>query len=169
MRFNGLALVASAVVLGACAGGDKNAGDTTSAASATAAATTPAAVTPAMDGAVAAAPITGKTYEVKMIGGDKGYRFEPNQIALKPGDGIKFILVDGGPHNVAFDPEAVPAESKGQLNANMVNQVSELSSSVLMNPGESYTVSFGNVKPGTYAFHCTPHLAMGMTGTVTVQ
>jgi len=38
-----------------------------------------------------------------------------------------------------------------------------------MNSGESITVSFGNIKAGTYPFHCTPHLAMNMKGTVTVQ
>jgi len=25
------------------------------------------------------------------------------------------------------------------------------------------------VKPGQYPFHCTPHLAMNMKGTITVQ
>jgi plastocyanin len=40
---------------------------------------------------------------------------------------------------------------------------------MLMNPNEAYAVSFGGVKPGKYTFHCTPHLAMNMKGTVTVQ
>jgi len=31
------------------------------------------------------------------------------------------------------------------------------------------TISLGGIKPGTYPFHCTPHLAMGMKGTLTVQ
>ena len=38
-----------------------------------------------------------------------------------------------------------------------------------MNPNEEYTISFGGIKPGTYEFHCTPHLAMNMKGKVTVQ
>jgi len=75
----------------------------------------------------------------------------------------------GGPHNVAFDPATVPAESKDQLNANMVGQLSELSSAMVMNAGEAVTISLGGIKPGTYPFHCTPHLAMGMKGTLTVQ
>ncbi|MEP6507123.1 MAG: plastocyanin/azurin family copper-binding protein, partial [Gemmatimonadales bacterium] len=106
MRFYGLALAASAVVLGACAGGDKNAGDTSAVAvdtTAAPAAMAPAAMAPA-GGAVAMAPITGTTHEVKMIGDATGYKFEPANITVKAGDGIKFTVVGGGPHNVAFDP-----------------------------------------------------------------
>jgi plastocyanin len=49
------------------------------------------------------------------------------------------------------------------------DKMSELSSKMTMQPGESVTISFANIKPGTYPFHCTPHLAMNMKGTVTVQ
>jgi len=169
MRFLGFALVSSAFVLGACGGGEK-AADTTAAATpattdtaATAATTTPAAP------AGAPAAITGKTHEVKMIGDDKGYRFDPADITIKAGDGIKFIMVSGGPHNVAFDPATIPADVKSQLMANMPNQQAELSSPLFMNPNEAYTISFANIKPGSYPYHCTPHLAMGMKGTITVQ
>ena len=169
MRFYGLALLASAAVLGACGGGE-NKGATTDTA-ATAAPATPAATTPAAGGATAgaAAPITGTTHEVKMVGDDKGYRFEPANITVKQGDGIKFVMVSGGPHNVAFDPATVPAAAKSQLTANMPQQMSELSSPMLMNPNESYTISFAGVPAGQYPDHCTPHLAMGMKGVITVQ
>lgn len=175
MRFHGLALVASAIVLTACAGGDKsNGADTvgvgtdTSAAAATAATTTPAATTPTATGTMA--PVTGATHEVKMIGDAKGYRFEPANITVKAGDAIKFSVVSGGPHNVAFDPATIPADSKSQLDANMgTEKLGELSSGLKTNPGESITISFANIKPGKYPFHCTPHLAMGMKGEITVQ
>ena len=62
-----------------------------------------------------------------------------------------------------------PADSKAQLDANMDQKLSELSSPMLMNPNEKYTISFGGVPPGVYPFHCTPHLAMNMKGTITVQ
>jgi len=168
MRFLGFAVVSSAIVLGACSGGGEKAADTAAPAAspdtaATAAATTPAA-TPG-----AAAPITGTTHEVKMVGDDKGYRFEPADIKVKAGDGIKFTMISGGPHNVAFDPATIPADVKPQLSANMPNQQGELSSPMFMNPNESYTISFANVKPGQYPYHCTPHLAMGMKGTITVE
>ncbi len=165
MRFHVLAVAATAITLGACAGGDK-AADTTTDTAATVAAT-PAATTPAATGT--AAPITGTTHEVKMIGDAQGYRFEPANITVKAGDGIKFTTVTGGPHNVAFDAATVPADVKGQLDANISEKMGELSSAMKMNAGESITVSFANIKAGTYPFHCTPHLAMGMKGVITVQ
>ncbi|MDB4877304.1 MAG: blue (type 1) copper domain protein [Gemmatimonadetes bacterium] len=170
MRFYGLALLAGAAVLGACSGGEKKA-DTTAAATPAPSATTPATAAPSTGtaGAVAPIPATGATHEVKMIGDDKGYRFEPANLTIKSGDAVKFIMVTGGPHNVAFDPATIPADSKAQLDANMPQKMSELSSPMLMNPNESYTISFGGVKPGVYPFHCTPHLAMGMKGVITVQ
>jgi len=168
MRFLGFAVVSSAIVLGACSGGGEKTTDTAAPAVTPDTATTAAATTPAAP-AGAMAPITGTTHEVKMVGDDKGYRFEPANITVKAGDGIKFTMVSGGPHNVAFDPATIPADVKPQLLANMPNQQGELSSPMFMNPNESYTISFANVKPGQYPFHCTPHLAMGMKGTITVQ
>ncbi|HLE55670.1 MAG TPA: plastocyanin/azurin family copper-binding protein [Rhodothermia bacterium] len=116
------------------------------------------------------APVTGTTHEVKMVGDAKGYRFEPANITIKSGDGIRFTTVSGGPHNVAFDPATIPADSKAQLDANMgPDKIGELSSALKMNPGESVMISFGNIKAGTYPFNCTPHLAMGMKGVITIQ
>ncbi|HEU4642344.1 MAG TPA: plastocyanin [Gemmatimonadaceae bacterium] len=178
MRFIGQALLASVFVLGACAGGEKTANtDTTSAAAATATATTPSdssanAAAPASGAsstAAPAAPVTGQIHEVKMIGDEKGYRFEPANLTIKQGDGVKFVMVTGGPHNVAFDENGIPAGAKDKLSANMPNQQAPLQSQFFMNPNESYTVSFAGLPAGTYNFHCVPHLAMGMKGTITVQ
>jgi plastocyanin len=30
-------------------------------------------------------------------------------------------------------------------------------------------ISFAGVAPGAYPYHCTPHIAMNMKGTITVQ
>ena len=170
MRFYGIALAASAVVLGACAGGDKNAGDTTAVAVDTTAAPVAAAPAPAAPGGAAtAAAITGTTHEVKMIGDATGYKFDPANITVKAGDGIKFTVVNGGPHNVAFDPATIPADVQGQLDANISEKQGQLSSALKTNAGESVTISFANIKPGKYPFHCTPHLALGMKGEITVQ
>jgi plastocyanin len=189
MQFIGRALLASVFVLGACAGGDKSATKTdssTAATSTTTTTTTPAATTdssatagaaaaapagaPAA-GAVAPAPATGKTVEVKMIGDEKGYRFEPANITVKSGDAIKFTNVSGGPHNVGFDPATVPPAVQPQLGANMPgdHSMGPLESPLLLQPNETYTISFAKIPPGTYPIHCTPHLALGMKGVVTVQ
>src|SRR5919108_3773146 len=174
MRFIARALVASAFVLGACAGGERKAGNTDTAAAGGAAATPAAtrdtaAAAPAGGASAApagatgaAAPITGKTVEVKMVGDEKGYRFEPANVTIKQGDGVKWVMVSGGPHNVAFDEANIPAGAKDKLSANMPNQMSPLSSNFFMNPNEAYTVSFAGLPKGTYNYHCTPHLAMGM-------
>ncbi len=175
MRFKGTLISISAIVLGACAGGDKNPADTTAVmvdtSAAMAAATTPAATTTAATGTMA--PITGTTHEVKMVGDAKGFRFEPAAITIKAGDGIKFANVGGGPHNVSFDAATVPADVKSQLNANFgadKDPNSDLSSKLTgVAGGDAVTVSFANVKPGTYSVFCLPHKMMGMTAKITVQ
>ena len=184
MRFYGIALLASTAVLGAC-GGEKAATDTAAANAAAASATTPAATTPAAStpaattpapttgapaaGAVAAAPATGKTHEVKMIGDASGYKFEPANTTIKQGDAVKFIMVSGGPHNVTFQ-NVTDAAAKAQLDANMQGtKMGELSSEMLMTPNQAYVVSFAKVPAGTYNFICTPHQAMNMKGAITVQ
>ena len=185
MRFHGIALLTSAAILGACGGEKAPAGDTGAPANATtpAATTTPttdsaataaapaagaAATTPAA-GAVAAAPATGQTHEVKMIGDATGYRFDPVNTTLKQGDAVKFIMVSGGPHNVAFQ-NVTDAAAKAQLDANMPGQkLGELSGPFVMQPNETYTISFAKVPAGKYDYICTPHAAMNMKGTITVQ
>ena len=169
MSLRTLTSLFAAMLVAAC-GGDKK--STTDSAQ-TAPTPTPANATasqPSANPSEAAAPITGQTVEVKMLQDDKGnFRFDPADLSIKSGDGVKFIMVSGGPHNVAFDPGQIPADAKTQLSANMPQQVSELSSPMMMNPNETYTISFGKMPPGKYEFHCTPHLAMGMKGTITVQ
>jgi plastocyanin len=172
MQIHKLALAATAILLGACGGGDKGAAsdsstpkDTTAAAPAAAPAATPGAAAPAAAGAA----ITGKTVEVKMIGDEKGYRYEPATITIKVGDGIKFTNVVGGPHNVSFSPDSIPAGAAATLTANMPNTMGPLVGPLLVNPNDTYTVSFAGAKPGTYKFFCTPHQALGMKGAVTVQ
>ena len=166
MRLHVLTLLASVAIVGACGGGgEAKKNDTTAAAPAP---STPAPAAPA-PGAVAKVPATGKTVTIKMLGDDKGYRFDPMDVTIKSGDAVEFVMVSGGPHNVAFDPATTPADSKAQLDANMDSKMSELSSPYLMNPNEKYVISFGGVKPGKYDFHCTPHLAMNMKGSITVQ
>jgi len=164
MKLNSLVLLASVVVLGACAGSDKSAAKTDSAA-APMAAPAPAA------GATAAAPVTGKTIDVNMQLDGTTYHFVPNTITVKAGDAIRFHNVSGGPHNVGFDATTIPANVQTVLAANMPgdHSMGALEGPLLLQPSDTYTVSFANVPAGTYAFHCFPHLALGMKGTITVQ
>jgi plastocyanin len=175
MRFYGFAIAVGVITLGACAGGEKKPTDTTHVAVDTSSTTTTTASTSATTpapagGAVAMAPITGATKTVNMVGDAKGYRFEPANFTIKQGDGVKFVVVSMGPHNVAFDPATIPADQKAQLDANMgTDKMGELSSNMKMNPGDAITISFAKIKPGQYPYHCVPHLALNMKGVITVQ
>jgi plastocyanin len=95
--------------------------------------------------------------------------FQPKDITIGPGDAIKWVVVSGPPHNVAFNPDEVVAAARAQLQANMDNPPAELNSPMLLNIGDEFTMSFANVPSGTYSYICTPHLAMGMTGTITIR
>ena len=159
MRFNGIALAAAVLAMSACGGGGENAA-TDSAAPAASAGTGAMAAGTAM-------AITGTTHEVKMLGDEKGYRYEPVDLTVKAGDGVTWTMVSGQPHNVVF--QNVPADAKAQLSANMPNQLTELGSPMLLNANEKYTVSFAGVKPGKYDYICQPHLANNMRGSITVQ
>jgi plastocyanin len=172
MHLNGLTLIASAMLLGACAGG----GDDTSA-GATAGATV-GAVTPgqpaqqpgAAGGAIVAQPATGQTHTVRMIVDAQGaYRYDPATLTIRRGDAVKWVMVSGAPHNVDFDETAIPSGAQAQLAANMPNNQGGLTSPMMMNPNEEYTVSFSGVPAGNYPYVCVPHLAMNMRGTLTVQ
>ena len=166
MQFKVLAVATSAFALVACGGGEKKAADSAAPAAPDVAAAPVAA--PAAAGAAAAAPITGTTHTVNMTGDEKGYRFEPTAITIKAGDGIKFVSVKGGPHNVAFDP-ATAGASAAQITANMPESAGDLTGKMLVTDGDSWTMSFGGVAAGTYTVICTPHQAMNMIMKVTVQ
>ena len=167
MRFNVIALAASVSVLVACGGSSGDNSADTGAAAATPAATDSTATTAGTSGNAAA--ITGTTHEVKMVGDPTtGYKFVPENLTIKAGDGVKWTMVSGGPHNVTF--QNVAAGAKAQLVANMPNQeMGELASKMYMNPNEGFTMSFANVPAGKYDYICTPHVAMNMKGSITVQ
>lgn len=158
MRFYGVALVASALVLNACGNGDRTAADT--------GATAGAAV-----GDAQAAPVTGTVHDVRMLGDERGYRYDPVDITVRQGDGIRWTMVSGPPHDVNFDETQIQGQALAQLSANMPNQVQpgSLQSPMMLQENETYTASFANVPPGTYNYICTPHTQQGMRGSVTVQ
>lgn len=158
MRFYGVALVASALVLNGCGNGNQTDADTTAAAGESAA-------------TAQAAAVTGTVHEVRMLGDESGYRYDPASITIRQGDGIRWTMVSGPPHDVNFDETQIQGQARAQLDANMPNQPQpgSLQSPMMMQENETYTVSFANVPPGTYDYICTPHIQQGMRGSVTVQ
>jgi plastocyanin len=104
-----------------------------------------------------ATPAFAKEYTIKEISdpaGDKPYYFEPSDLTIQPGDTVTFIDVQEDTHNVMFDE--VPKASKDAM---------------IMGPdqtkeGDKWSYTF--TTPGTYHFHCHPHEALGMKGTLIV-
>ena len=152
MRFT---LLTTVVALGALAcGGEKKADQTQTPAGQPAA--TPAA--------------TGPVVEVKLTGnGTNVAAFEPKALTIAPGTTVRFINVSGGMHNVAFWGDSIPAGAAATLAAGMPNTIDNLSGPFLMNPNDSYEVSFANAVKGTYKGYCVPHVALGMRLAITVQ
>ena len=120
--------------------------------------------------APAAAAPTGPVVEVKMTGnGSTRAAYEPSSITIAPGTTVRFINVSGGPHNIAFWQDSIPAGAAAALNANMKNTVDNLSGGFLTEANAAYDVSFANAPTGTYKGYCTPHLMLGMKMTIKVQ
>ncbi|HWZ27556.1 MAG TPA: plastocyanin/azurin family copper-binding protein [Gemmatimonadales bacterium] len=157
MRLTALAVL---VALGAAAcGGDKKA-DAAPAAAAPAA--QPATTTPA-------AP-TGPVVEVKMTGnGTSQAAFEPKALTIAPGTTVRFVNVVGGPHNISFFADSIPAGAAAVLNAAMANRIDNLEGSLLVNANDHYDVSFAGAPEGVYKGYCLPHQALGMKIAITVK
>jgi plastocyanin len=104
----------------------------------------------------AAADPTGKTIVVHMVTDEKGNYFAPNVIDAARGDVVRFTLTSGV-HNVSF-----PHDS------NSIKSGLPKSSDFLQLPGQEYDLAV-NMGPGSYYFHCDPHAALGMKGTLNVK
>ncbi|MEP7381738.1 MAG: plastocyanin/azurin family copper-binding protein [Gemmatimonadota bacterium] len=174
-RFLGAA--AAIFVLAGCGRGEQSAADSTAmmalpsvSALPETGAMAPDASAPALIDVIpgTAAPITGAIIEVKMIGDAKGFRFEPSHVTAKSGDAVKFVLISGGPHEIAFDLDQVPSQSRSQLQINMPNST-DGKSPLLSGAKETWTVSLGALKPGRYPFVSTPRLPQGMKGEIEIQ
>lgn len=113
---------------------------------------------------------TGPVVEVKMTGnGSNLAAFEPKALTIAPGTTVRFINVSGGMHNVAFWGDSIPAGAATALAAGMPNTIDNLSGPFLMQPNDTYDVSFANATKGRYKGYCVPHLALGMKIAITVQ
>lgn len=114
---------------------------------------------------------TGPIVEVKMTGnGSTRAAFEPSSLTIAPGTTVRFINVSGGPHNIAFWSDSIPAGGTSALSSGMANTIDNLSGAFLTQPNETYDVSFGaNAPKGPYKGYCTPHLALGMKIAIKVE
>lgn len=109
-----------------------------------------------------------RTVTVRMVQQGSRYLFQPNGLRIQPGDVVEFVNVSGGPHNVQFYPNRIPAGAREVLNRAMAQRMGDLASPMFTTPNQKYTVSFAGAPQGTYDFFCLPHQALGMKGTIIV-
>ncbi len=103
-----------------------------------------------------AMPALAKEYTIKEVSdpaGDKPYYFDPAELTIQPGDTVAFVNAQDDMHDVMF--------------INVPKGVDEM----IMSPmhekeGDKFSYTF--TVPGTYQFHCHPHEALGMKGTLIV-
>jgi plastocyanin len=112
---------------------------------------------------------TGKTHDVNMELNGSKYQFSPDNLTIKSGDVVRYHNKSGGPHNVSFWPDSIPAGAANVLKKNMPNQMAPLEGPLLTEPDAVYEVSFAGAPKGDYKFYCLPHLALGMRGKLSVQ
>jgi plastocyanin len=115
----------------------------------------------------AVAPPT--THRVRMVQAGSQYKFDPTNFTIKAGDVVEFVNVSGGPHNVAFDKDHIPAGARDVLNRAMLKRQSDLMGPFLTQPNEVYAINFTGAPKGTYSYYCLPHRALGMVGVITIQ
>ncbi len=156
MRVTSLA-AGLAIVLAACGGGEQKAGEEQQ-------------TTATPEQAPAPAPAAGgATHDVNMVLEGSSYKYVPDQLTIKAGDQVRFHNVSGGPHNVSFWADSIPAGAADPLKAGMTDQMAPLEGQLLTEPNAVYSVSFAGAPTGAYKFYCLPHLALGMKGQITVE
>lgn len=103
-----------------------------------------------------ATPALAKEYIIKEISdpaGDKPYYFSPDKLTIQPGDTVTFVNAQEDQHDVMF--------------VNVPKAVDEMIMSPLhKKEGDKFSYTF--TVPGTYQYHCHPHEALGMKGTLIV-
>lgn len=103
---------------------------------------------------LAATPAFAKNYTIKEITTDAGNPvFQPSQLTIQPGDTVTFENGEDVQHEVMF--------------VNVPKGVDEMIMSPMQEQkGDKFSYTF--TVPGTYQFHCHPHEAAGMKGTLIV-
>jgi len=99
--------------------------------------------------------VSAEEYTVKMVTDyEEGkYYFEPQEISIQSGDTITWVNVQDDMHNAVADSSPIGAE---RFESPMLEEE---------NQKWSYTFEIS----GSYSYHCHPHAAMGMVGSVIVD
>ncbi len=128
-----------------------------------------AAPPPAAPAAAQRAGATGQVHQVRMELRDGTYRYDPATLTIKVGDTVRWLNVNGFPHNVSFYQDQVPAGAVDFLRTAMPNQLSPLNGPLLTDSLATYEITFAGAPSGTYNYYCLPHEALGMKARLTIQ
>jgi len=143
-----------AMVLAAC-GGEKKSSDQPAAA-------------PEQPGAPAAtSTAAGATHDVNMVLEGSNYKYVPAELTVGPNDVVRYHNKSGGPHNVAFWADSIPSGAASHIV--LTDPMAPLSSKLAVAPDEVIELKLNDAPKGEYKLYCTPHLALGMRGKLTVQ
>lgn len=117
-----------------------------------------------------AQPVRGTVHTVRMLLDDEGYRFEPSYLSVTAGDGVRFQMVSGVPHNVTFDEHFIAKGARAQLAANLgALGARDLAAPVVTAVDSGYVVSTSGLPVGEYLFYCAPHRSLSMHGVLTIR
>lgn len=95
---------------------------------------------------------------MQVMVGMGGFTFSPSTMTIKVGDTVKWVWASSG-HNVIADDGSFCSPS--DTGCNMPTTVPT------SNSGDTYSHKFTTA--GSFPYHCQPHMAAGMKGTITVQ
>ena len=105
---------------------------------------------------LATTPAFATEYTIKEVtdyDAEKQNFFSPDKLTIQPGDTVNFVNAQDEIHDVMF--------------VNVPKGVNEMIMSPTMEKkGDKFSYTF--TAPGTYQFHCHPHEALGMKGTIIV-
>ena len=96
-------------------------------------------------------------------------RFVPAVTRAVGGDTLRFVNGEGGPHNVEFISDSIPAAPRRLIDAAMPGKIRALSSPMLILRGEEYRLVIPALPAGRYAFLCSPHAANMHGALVTTE
>jgi manganese oxidase len=101
-----------------------------------------------------------RVLEVSIVDEGGSMRFEPENLEVRRGDVVRFVQQGTMPHNVQFVRNTAPRGA----------EIDEYWMGPFLNKqGEVYEVTIDErFLDGAWEYVCTPHIAMGMKGTLTV-
>ena len=91
-------------------------------------------------GAAQQRPAAATVHRVRMLQQGSRYVYEPAGLRVQPGDIVEFVNVSGGPHNVQFYPNRIPAGAVEALNRGMANRLGSVMGPMMVTPNHAKIV-----------------------------